>query len=126
MIDRKIKRCKACTIEASGSISHVKYEHKCGRSESKKYVIPKKSAKRLIEEKEYMEVRKEVLNESLKRCQIRVFGVCTTTAKDVHHKGKRGKNYLDKTLMVAVCRECHNWIHENPGKARELGYLITA
>lgn len=45
---------------------------------------------------------------------------------DVHHKAKRGKNYLNKETFMAVCRECHIII-ENVMSApdrREQGFLI--
>ena len=43
---------------------------------------------------------------------------------DVHHSaGRTGRNYLDKSTWIPVCRSCHNWIHRNPEKARELGLL---
>ena len=46
--------------------------------------------------------------------------------KDVHHKaGRLGKNLLDETTWLAVCRCCHDFIHNNPGKARACGLLLT-
>lgn len=46
-------------------------------------------------------------------------------ASDVHHKqGRVGKLLLDETKWVAVCRRCHDWIHDNPKEATERGWLI--
>lgn len=43
---------------------------------------------------------------------------------DIHHTcGRTGKNYLDQSTWLAVCRRCHSWIHENKSKARALGLL---
>lgn len=43
---------------------------------------------------------------------------------EVHHKkGRTGKNYLDTSTWIAVCRGCHEWIHSHPSQARLLGLL---
>lgn len=47
-------------------------------------------------------------------------------ATDIHHtKGRTGTNYLDETTWLAVSREMHERIHNNPSWARERGYLLT-
>jgi predicted HNH restriction endonuclease len=51
---------------------------------------------------------------------------CMHNATDVHHTyagSNRDAFYLVQSTWKAVCRNCHNWVHENPAKARELGYL---
>lgn len=46
--------------------------------------------------------------------------------RDVHHtKGRLGPNLLDEATWLAVCRCCHDWIHNNPGEARRRGLLLT-
>ena len=35
----------------------------------------------------------------------------------------RGGSILDPDNTVAVCRNCHRWIHDNPRSATELGLL---
>lgn len=43
---------------------------------------------------------------------------------DVHHKaGRIGEKLNDKTQFIAVCRTCHDEIHQNPNKARSLSLL---
>lgn len=43
---------------------------------------------------------------------------------DLHHKrGRAGTLLYDKRFFMAGCRTCHDWIHDNPAKARELGLL---
>lgn len=55
--------------------------------------------------------------------------ICPITGQpttDIHHtySGKdRAKYYLDESTWLAVSREGHNWIHDNPKEARELGHL---
>lgn len=54
---------------------------------------------------------------------------CPITGKaatEVHHTysgADRSKYYLDESTWVAVSREGHNYIHNNPIWAKENGYL---
>lgn len=77
------------------------------------------SKKRAKETKEYMEIRKDFM-EKYPICEV-----CTKAkSTDVHHKEKRGKNYLEKDTWLSVCRSCHMKIHEQPAWARENNYLV--
>jgi len=38
----------------------------------------------------------------------------------------RGGSILDPANTVAVCRSCHDWIHDNPTAATDLGLLRSA
>ena len=55
--------------------------------------------------------------------------ICPITKKpasEIHHTycGKdRAKYYLDTSTWLAVSREGHNFIHDNPKESREKGYL---
>ncbi len=58
-------------------------------------------------------------------CKVKVDG-CSSTATDVHHTyagSNRDTYYLVQSTWLPVCRNCHNWIHSNPQKARTLKYL---
>jgi hypothetical protein len=44
-------------------------------------------------------------------------------SEDCHHKLKRGKNYLNVESWLAVGRQIHQRIHDNPAWARENGLL---
>lgn len=45
-------------------------------------------------------------------------------ATDLHHvRGRGPKLTTDKRFFMALCRNCHDWIHQNGAKARELGLL---
>jgi hypothetical protein len=46
-------------------------------------------------------------------------------ATDIHHTAGRGKSTNDASTFLAVCRECHNRIHQHPAWARENGYLAN-
>jgi hypothetical protein len=48
---------------------------------------------------------------------------CTGQAKEIHHKaGKIGELYTKISNFLAVCRNCHNYIENNPEEAKELGF----
>ena len=85
--------------------------------------IPRRSKKKIIEDLQYSVLRKEFLEKpENKICKIN--GMPTT---EIHHKycGKnRAKYYLDTSTWLAVNRDSHNFIHDNPKKSRELGYLM--
>jgi hypothetical protein len=89
---------------------------------TKKKPIPKVSEKQKKLNLEYSKLRKEFL--SLPENQI-----CPVTKQqttDVHHTfcGKdRQKYFLDTSTWLAVSREGHIWIHDNPKESREIGYL---
>lgn len=45
-------------------------------------------------------------------------------SRDVHHvHGRYGSAYLDVNTWMAVCRHCHDWIHQHPKDARVRGWL---
>lgn len=57
---------------------------------------------------------------------IDVFGLLrrAPVATEVHHKsGRYGGNYLNESTWLAVCRDAHEWIHNNPSLARARGML---
>ena len=44
--------------------------------------------------------------------------------KSPHHiRGRLGRLLILIEFWLPVCRKCHNWIHQNPNAARELGML---
>jgi hypothetical protein len=43
---------------------------------------------------------------------------------DLHHlRGRAGSLLMDGFYWMPVCRTCHNWIGDNPEKARAVGCL---
>jgi hypothetical protein len=49
----------------------------------------------------------------------------TVRTTEVHHtNGRENNRLLDRNYWLAVSREGHQWIHNNPKKAREQGWLI--
>lgn len=79
--------------------------------------VSKKQGKR---NREYAKERKRFLNEG-DMCEARLEG-CTGVAKEIHHKhGKVGKDLLDKTNFLRVCRPCHDYLEVHPNEAKQLG-----
>jgi len=56
-------------------------------------------------------------------CQA-LLGNCATVSRDVHHMaGRLNGNYLNETTWLAVCRNCHDFIHGHPRTAKIMGLL---
>ena len=85
--------------------------------------IKQKSDKQKAIDKAYSLMRKEYLTKH-PMCEIKLPGICTGQACDIHHKSYRGINTLAQATWAAACRECHEWCHANPKEARELGFLM--
>lgn len=46
---------------------------------------------------------------------------CNIQSTDLHHaQGRVGKNFIDETTFVALCRNCHEFVEGNPEIAKEL------
>lgn len=104
-------KCESC--------SHAirKAEKNALKEPKKQKPIPKRSAKRIEEDKEYKVLRIEQLTEH-PECQIKIMGICLGKADQVHHSGKRGKNYLKKELFKSACGPCHKHV-ENVMSAKD-------
>ena len=84
--------------------------------------INKVSDKRKIENLKYKVLRIEFLGKP----ENQICPITGYPATEIHHTfcGKnRAKYYLDTTTWIAVSRDGHNWIHDNPKEAREKGLL---
>lgn len=59
-------------------------------------------------------------------CMIAIKGICTGRSNQIHHShsGKdREEYYLDTTTWYATDHNCHEWVHDHPIEAKELGFL---
>ena len=100
------------------STYHVEREKKEAK---KRKPIPKKSAKRVDEEKVYRKERDRYLK-SFQMCEVKG---CPSFALDIHHKkGRIGSLLTDSNYFMGVCRSCHKVIEENPVWAKEKGYSL--
>jgi len=84
--------------------------------------IPQISKKRQVQQLKYSVLRIEFLGKmENKACPIT--GLETT---DIHHKkGRVGSLYLDTKFWVALSREGHKFVEENPIWAKENGYSLN-
>jgi hypothetical protein len=136
MIKSKLKECDGCqkmTViwKNHEGFKYCKYCWSCQKAidtdNSQKptdYKIPQVSSKRKKKDVEYLKLRERFLNEN-PVCQVSVTG-CMHGASDVHHTyagSNREAFYLVQSTWLAVCRSCHNHIHNNPAEARTLGWL---
>lgn len=84
--------------------------------------IPKISQKRKIENAKYIVLRIEFLGKKENQ-------VCPITGKkttEIHHKkGRVGSLFLDVRYWLAVSREGHKKIEENPVWAKKEGYSLS-
>lgn len=67
--------------------------------------------------------------ERLKKAFLALHPVCAICSQrkstDVHHRKGRGPYLLDETTWMALCRPCHDHIHQNVGWSLTKGYLIA-
>ena len=64
------------------------------------------------------------LTESMKQ-SVKGKTICQGKTVDIHEPltRARGGSILDVDNTVALCRSCHDWIHEHPREATGLGLL---
>jgi len=119
----KLKKCAGCQIEKVIWKSHgkEKYCKECWYKIEKPKSISSISKSRKVDMDEYSKKRLAFL--ALQNgCQAKLSS-CTSKSTDIHHKkGRIGENYLNISTWIAVCRNCHTWIENNPIEAKLLGY----
>jgi hypothetical protein len=122
MIQAKLKKCAGCSQLKHIWKSHgkEKYCKECWYDIEKPKKISPISKKMKVVMDEYSKRRAAYLVIH-SYCEAKIPG-CTTNATDIHHKAGRGENHLKISTWLAVCRNCHRWIEENPDAAKELGF----
>lgn len=138
----KQKKCKCCNSLftpykstdrycsyncANKDQKHTKQSEKRSIATKKRTKIRINSTKREAEMSLYSKLRKIFLSkEENKYCPVasRVFGK-RILATETHHKAGRVGQLLNyQPMWLAVSREGHRWIHDNPAKSYELGFLV--
>jgi len=119
------KICKGCNQEKYIWKNHqgnryCKYCWQKTKNKTKSKSIASFSAKRVKESKEYSKLRKIYLNKH-PMCEAAI-NDCSLKATEIHHIKGRGSNYLLCDEWMSVCRNCHEWIENNPIEATELGF----
>ena len=123
MIAVKLKKCAGCNELKHIWKSHGKdkYCQPCWYNIEKPKSISPVSKKRQGEMDTYSKLREGFLIVK-PQCEAKLVG-CTAKATEVHHKaGRIGDNYLKISTWLAVCRNCHTFIENNPEEAKELGF----
>ncbi len=89
---------------------------------------PKKSLSRRTRIKSRSDAKRatDYLYTKKRKVFLRLRTMCelcgTRASQDVHHRrGRYGSAFLDEKTWMALCRLCHDWIHQHPKEARELG-----
>lgn len=86
----------------------------------KRTPIRRVSKKRAKQNAEYMKLRKKYLEDHTV-CQV-----CNEReATQIHHKaGRRHSLLCEVEFFLAICFECHAYIHNHPEAARKEGWLL--
>jgi hypothetical protein len=86
--------------------------------------MKKTSNKRAKQEREYKQNRLKYF-ENNPFCEARATQNCGFKASEIHHRqGRNGDRLNDTAFFMAVCRSCHNYIHNNPAESYLKGWLI--
>lgn len=109
-----------------------------GTSQLKRTPIRRVSKKRAKQLREYTKLRNEFLAlHPICQVWLKENGIEETTenvfllmlrnapaSTEIHHMNRRnGARLNDESEWLAVCRGCHQWIHNNPRAARAAGWL---
>lgn len=111
------KYCKNC---------YLKHKNRCVQDKAstkptkKQYRIPSKSSKKAKLDIAYSILREQYLK-AKPMCEAHLPSICTKISIEIHHSKGRGIYQNDTTTWVAICRACHNFVENNPEKAKELG-----
>jgi hypothetical protein len=132
----KTKICDSCGLykpiwksSGTGGLKLCKNCWSCHKSRDTEQkptnsTIPRVSAKRAKKDAEYSKLRERYLTDN-PLCMVKVNG-CGHGATDVHHThsgANRDAFYLIQSTWKAVCRNCHDWVHNHPEEARTMGWL---
>lgn len=111
-----------CSNDECRTIYAMSIVEKKRLADQKKVQIKKVSEKRKLENIIYQ-------SERIKFLMLPENKVCPITKQqttDIHHKkGRIGSLYLDKKYWIALSREGHKFVEENPKWAKENGYSLN-
>lgn len=135
-IKSKLKRCDGCLKERyiwknKGEKKFCKTCWSCHEGNVKLKPIAKqkrispRSEKRIIADKKYSKLRKQLLEER-PQCEAHIIGICVGASSQCHHMaGRTGKLYTDYSKFLAVCGPCHHEIEMRPEWAKEMGFSLN-
>lgn len=116
-----LEKCNCDECLKAKALLQKEKEMTWGKVPKKQYSIPKVSEKRKIDNLKYSAQRIVFLGKpENKICPIT--GWPTT---DIHHKkGRVGDLFLDERYWVALSREGHQYVEDNPEWAKENGFSL--
>lgn len=113
---------KYCSFECSRKCEKPPKLKLTPLNKSKQKRIPKISQKRQIENAKYSVLRIEFLGKK----ENSICPITKQPTTDIHHmKGRVGSLFLDTKYWVALSREGHKFVEENPIWAKENGYSLN-
>jgi hypothetical protein len=90
----------------------------------KKSPLKRKSKKETERLRRYQKARAVVYERSGGTCEARTPD-CEGRLHQVHHrKGRDGELIDDLDLLLGVCIWCHHYIHANPARSYEQGWMV--
>ena len=114
------KHC--CSPNCKVSEKKLQEEIRSGTTVKTVKPIPKVSDKRKVENLKYLAQRIIFLGKK----ENQICPITKQPTTDVHHKkGRTGTLYLDENYWVALSREGHKFVEENPIWAKENGYSLN-
>lgn len=127
----KSKKCRNCqkeftpthsSLEAFCSFSCAKEGRKPDLKLKTVYKIPKVSKKRQVEQLKYQVLRTEFLSKP----ENKICPITKQPTTDIHHKkGRVGSLFLNTEFWIALSREGHKFVEENPEWAKLNGYSLN-
>jgi len=129
----KPKKCSNKSCRKEFTPTHSSLEKFCsfpcakeGRNPDLKlkavYKIPKVSKKRQVEQLQYQVLRTEFLSKP----ENKICPITNLPTTDIHHKkGRVGNLYLNTQFWIALSREGHKFVEENPEWAKVNGYSLN-
>ena len=86
------------------------------------YKIPKVSKKRQVEQLQYQVLRTEFLS----KAENKICPITNQPTTDIHHKkGRVGSLFLNTEFWIALSREGHKFVEENPEWSKANGYSLN-
>ena len=115
--------CKSKEERHGYCISHAKYF--AGPKVKKLPIgVNKVSDKRKVEQKQYVQIVKEMIDED-PLCSIKEDG-CQILATGLHHQKKRSPaTFLDQNFLIRACDNCNSFCELFPLEAIAKGYSIS-
>lgn len=85
--------------------------------------IRKVSLKRQRENREYRKLKREWRQALVLIGKWKCVCCWRNPDQSPHHKFGRGPNFLNMNTWIPLCKQDHDWVHNNPEEARKLGLL---